>query len=74
MPVFEEHQPQVWKCIFVVDLSQAQTEYFWLTRKKDDPSWIMSSGDWKVVVLPVTVREPNMEATPRKCSMKRQAY
>lgn len=52
MPVFEEEQPQIWKCIFVVDLSQAQTECFWLTQMKDDPLWVMSGGDSKAVVLP----------------------
>lgn len=52
MPAFEEEQPQIWKCIFVVDLSQAQTECFWLTQMKDDPLWVMSGGDSKVVVLP----------------------
>lgn len=74
MPVFKEQPPQIWKCIFVVDLSQAQNECVWLTQMKDDPLWVMSDGDSNLVVLPVTVRKLKMEATSWKCSLKRQAY
>lgn len=75
MPVFEEQRPQIWKCIFVADLLQAQTECFWLTKKKVIArDVVMSGGDSKVVVLPITMREPNMESTSRRCSIKRQAY
>lgn len=70
--MFTEKRPQISRCIFVVNLSQAQTECFWLTQIKNDASWVMSGGDLKAVVLPVTVRKPNMEATSRKCSMKQK--
>lgn len=45
MPLFKEQRLQIWKCVFVADLSQAQNECFWLTQMKDS----------NVVVRPVTV-------------------
>lgn len=35
MPLFKEQRLQIWKCIFVADLSQAQNGCFWLTQMKD---------------------------------------
>lgn len=56
----KEQLPQTWRFVFV-ELSQAQTESYWLTQMKP-------------VALPVTVREPNMEAMSNNPSSGNAAW